>query len=156
MTFTWSKRPGKKLIHGARPLNKFSDNRLRTRISPIKINNGKANIVALLALFQSIFDNIVNGGLSVKKTTPNNPTTNNEIPTHTVLPKNSTSNPNIVKDTAAKLKMFPPLCCSTYRPKASVSGSSTGYSPVFTCITDFNISEINCKQIKNDPKGIAN
>ncbi len=109
MTFTWIKRPGKKLIHGARPLNKFSDKRLRTRISPIKINNGKANIVALLTLFQSIFDNIVNGGLSVKKTTPNNPTTNNETPTHTVLPRNSTSNPNIAKDTAAKLKIFTPF-----------------------------------------------
>ena len=41
-TLTWTKPPGSLDIHGARPLNKFSDNLVLNNISPIQTNNGKA------------------------------------------------------------------------------------------------------------------
>jgi len=41
-TFTCIKPPGKRDIHGAKPLNKFSESLVLNNISPIHTNNGKA------------------------------------------------------------------------------------------------------------------
>src|SRR5699024_7014947 len=97
-TFTCSNLPGIKLIHGAKPLNSRADKPLRIKISPIKINNGKAIIVGLLTLFQNIFDKIVKGGLVVKRIILKIPTINKEIPTHTVVPKKNTNKANNEND----------------------------------------------------------
>src|SRR5438105_1740039 len=42
MMLVWSRRPGMRSSHGARPLNMSSDSRVRNRISPIHTNNGSA------------------------------------------------------------------------------------------------------------------
>src|SRR4029078_13441756 len=46
-TFVWSSRPGRRCIHGARPLNMSSLRRVRNRISPIQMKRGRAVTVQL-------------------------------------------------------------------------------------------------------------
>ena len=40
--FTCKRPPGRRCIQGVRPRNRFSDNRVRNRISPIQMNSGRA------------------------------------------------------------------------------------------------------------------
>lgn len=47
MTLVCSSRPGSRFSHGARPLNRSSDRRVRNRISPIHRNSGRAVSVQL-------------------------------------------------------------------------------------------------------------
>src|SRR3954471_13638046 len=46
-TLVWSRRPGRRRIHGARPLNMSSLRRVRNRISPIQMKSGSAVSVQL-------------------------------------------------------------------------------------------------------------
>jgi hypothetical protein len=105
---TWTRRPGKEFIQGDRPLNRFSEILLRKRISPIRINSGRAIIVELLVLFHRILERMVRGGLLVKSVNPAIPTMNRVIPTHTLLPNNSIRRPSTVKDITNKLKVVSP------------------------------------------------
>src|SRR5690606_41093263 len=54
ITLVCSSRPGRRLSHGARPLNRSSDNRVRNRISPIQRNRGRAVNVQLDAAPQIV------------------------------------------------------------------------------------------------------
>ena len=47
-TLTWSRRPGRRTSHGARPLNMSSDSRVRKRISAIQMNSGSEVSAQLL------------------------------------------------------------------------------------------------------------
>ncbi|MNI38474.1 hypothetical protein D3C73_926150 [compost metagenome] len=47
ITFVCSSLPGKRFSHGANPLNRSSDSRVRNRISPIHRNKGRAVSVQL-------------------------------------------------------------------------------------------------------------
>ena len=44
----WRSRPGRRVSHGARPLNMSSDSRVRNRISPIQMNSGSEVSAQLL------------------------------------------------------------------------------------------------------------
>src|SRR5690606_16541862 len=54
ITLVCSSRPGRRLSHGARPLNRSSDSRVRNRISPIQRNKGRAVSVQLDAAPQIV------------------------------------------------------------------------------------------------------
>src|SRR3954467_12820971 len=54
ITLVWSRRPGKRLTHGARPRNMLSLSLVRNRISPIQMNSGKAVRVQLEAEPQTV------------------------------------------------------------------------------------------------------
>src|SRR5215213_1808631 len=53
-TLVWSKRPGSRCIHGARPRNMSWLSRVRKRISPIQMKSGKAVSVQLEAEPESV------------------------------------------------------------------------------------------------------
>ncbi|KAJ0337124.1 hypothetical protein COL154_014321, partial [Colletotrichum chrysophilum] len=65
-TLVWRSPPGSLAIHGARPLNMSSDNRVRKRISPIQMNIGSAVSAQELLEPHSVVPNSRPGGLPVK------------------------------------------------------------------------------------------
>jgi hypothetical protein len=101
--------PGRKLIQGDKPLKRFSEILLLNNISPIKTNNGRANIVELFVLFHKILVKIVREGLLVKYSKENIATIIKDIPTQTLPASRATKTNNTVNDIPIKLKTSPPF-----------------------------------------------
>src|SRR3546814_11203122 len=54
ITLVCSRRPGMRVIHGARPRNMYSDRRVRTRVPANPMNNGRAGGVQLVGQPRSV------------------------------------------------------------------------------------------------------
>jgi hypothetical protein len=52
MMLTWSRRPGSKPAHGARPWKRERDNRVRNSNSPMMMNRGRASSSDVVRMFQ--------------------------------------------------------------------------------------------------------
>ena len=86
-TLTWIKPPGRRDNHGAKPLNKFSDNLVLNKISPIQTNNGNAVKVQDELVPQIVVAIASPTGLDVKSNIPIADTPTMLIATHIPVPR---------------------------------------------------------------------
>ena len=84
-------RPGKLFIHGAKPLNKSSDSRVRYKISPIQIKSGNAVRDQLDAVLQMVVIIASPAGLLVNNSKPTKATPMRAKPIQTPVPSKKNS-----------------------------------------------------------------
>src|SRR5436305_10484292 len=91
ITFVCSKRPGKRLTHGARPLNMLSLSLVRNRISPIHTKSGSAVSVQLDAEPQTVIAIASPAGRDENSCMPIHATPASVRPIHTPLASSANS-----------------------------------------------------------------
>ena len=86
MTLTCKRRPGSHPTHGATPRKRFSESRVRKRISPIQMNRGRAARVHEAEDAQKTVAMALTAGALLKRATPNQPKPRRAIEIHTPMP----------------------------------------------------------------------
>ena len=112
ITLMCSKRPGKRLSHGASPRNMPSAKRERNKISPIHKNSGSAVSVQLVTLPQMVSTMASPTGRSVNNCMATNATPSKDRPNHRPEPSTASNN---IKASAIK--------ASTAAPYSTRAGS---------------------------------
>src|SRR5712672_3287182 len=96
MTLTCSSRPGSSAAHGARPLNSDCESRVRNRISPIRMNSGRASSSWVVRMFQAYCASSLSSGMSRNSASSTVPVTAKVQPIHRPPARKANSTTNMV------------------------------------------------------------
>jgi hypothetical protein len=99
MTFTCSRRPGSNAAHGASPLNKDWESRVRNRISPIRMNSGNASSSCVVRIFHAYCASSLSSGMSRNSASRIVPVTARVQPIHMPPARNVNSTTNMTMTT---------------------------------------------------------
>src|SRR5713226_8034549 len=96
MTLTCSSRPGSSAAQGERPRNSDCDSRVRNRISPIRMNSGRASSSCVVRMFQAYCARSLSSGMSRKSASRTVPVTARVQPIHRPPARKANSTTNMV------------------------------------------------------------